>query len=170
MRLPKILINLLTVQIFNLICFQTKTKIVQETCYVAWHSIAYGETAIIFPMCHCLYIAYTCVFAQCMAMLLAATMLHCVNKKSISGLSLSLSFTACLAHISIYIRREEEKNVALVHLFRFFFSLSFSRPWCTAHKSYAYAISCNNGIFFLDFTHRQRVYYDSILPLQWECV
>lgn len=92
-------------------------KIVQQSCYVAWHSIAYGETAIIFPIRHCLSFAYTCVFAQYVAMLLAATMLHCVNKNSISCLSLSFSFTACLAHISIYIRRK--KIVALLHLFRF---------------------------------------------------
>lgn len=101
-----------------------ENKIVQRTCYVSWHSIAYGETAIIFPICHCLSIAYTCVFAQCMAMLLAATMLHCVNKYFDLG-PLSLFRSLLAWHIFLFIYVEKRNNVALWYIFSVFIFFLF---------------------------------------------
>lgn len=101
---------------------------------MAFHSICSefdGETAITFPICDCLScsLAYICVAAHCVAKLLAASMLHCMDENSLSCPYLSLSrvlsvslarclYYCLLPHISIYIH---SNFVALVHLFRFLF-------------------------------------------------
>lgn len=89
--------------------------------HVTSHGIPYGETAIIFPIRHCLSFAYTCVYAQCVTMLLAATMLHCVNKNSISRLS--LSFVHCLLGTYFYLYTQKKKLSLWYICFVFIFSL-----------------------------------------------
>lgn len=106
----------------------------QQTCRMAFHGICSefdGETAITFPICDCLScsLAYICVAARCVAMLLAATMLHRMDENSLSRPYLSLSrvlsvslarclYCCLLPHISIY---THSNFVALVHLLRFLF-------------------------------------------------